>query len=324
MTGRLSPTASREHIMPAGRWHGRAPLVLMINDQEWSTRSLETILGPNGYAILRAYTGRLGLERARKAQPDMILLDESLPDMSGLELCLALRDDPSTRPGTPLIMTTSGRPTRQQRLAALRAGAWDFMGHPLDAEELILRLDTYVGSKLAADRAWEEGLLDRLTGLYNLQGLARRARELGSQATRRHDPLACVVFRIELPEEALDDDGTLEESAARLAGLLRDSGRASDAVGRVGNFEFAVYAPGTNSDGAARLAERIGDALSEKDVLQNGSSLRVGYHGVEDFEAAHVEPLDLMIHATDALRKGRRESGPTEWLHQFQSNAVRS
>ena len=44
-----------------------SPLVLIANDQEWSARSLESILGPNGYAVIRAYTGQQALERARAA-----------------------------------------------------------------------------------------------------------------------------------------------------------------------------------------------------------------------------------------------------------------
>jgi CheY-like chemotaxis protein len=52
-----------------------APLVLIANDQEWSARSLESILGPNGYAVVRAYTGQQALERARTSQPDIIILD---------------------------------------------------------------------------------------------------------------------------------------------------------------------------------------------------------------------------------------------------------
>ena len=43
----------------------RPPLVLIVSNQEWSSRSLETILAPNGYAVLRAYTGASAMARAR-------------------------------------------------------------------------------------------------------------------------------------------------------------------------------------------------------------------------------------------------------------------
>ena len=57
------------------------PLVLIANDQEWSARSLESILGPNGYSVIRAYTGQQALDRARTAHPDLIILDAQMPDM---------------------------------------------------------------------------------------------------------------------------------------------------------------------------------------------------------------------------------------------------
>src|SRR5215218_5777770 len=72
----------------------RPPLVLVANDQEWSARSLESILGPNGYAVLRAYTGRQALDLAKTTQPDIVILDSKMSDMTGIELCALLREDP--------------------------------------------------------------------------------------------------------------------------------------------------------------------------------------------------------------------------------------
>ena len=63
-----------------------APLVLIANDQEWSARSLESILGPSGYSVVRAYTGQQALERARTSQPDLIILDAQMPDMHGFDV----------------------------------------------------------------------------------------------------------------------------------------------------------------------------------------------------------------------------------------------
>src|ERR671933_425010 len=68
----------------------RPPLVLIANDQEWSARSLESILGPHGYAVLRAYTGRQAMELARSAQPDAVILEAGMPDIAGTEICRIL------------------------------------------------------------------------------------------------------------------------------------------------------------------------------------------------------------------------------------------
>src|ERR1700677_1632141 len=66
------------------------PLVLIATDQEWAARSLETLLGPNGYAVLRAYNGRQAVELARSAQPDVVIIDLRLGEGDGLDVCRAL------------------------------------------------------------------------------------------------------------------------------------------------------------------------------------------------------------------------------------------
>src|SRR4030095_12590703 len=100
-----------------------APLVLIANDQEWSARSLESILGPHGYAVVPAYTGQHALERARTSQPDIIILAAQMPDMHGFEVCRSLRSDPRFSSTTPIVITTSGPSGRTQRLAGSPAGA---------------------------------------------------------------------------------------------------------------------------------------------------------------------------------------------------------
>jgi len=125
----------------------RAPLVLVANDQEWALRSLESILQPQGYEVLRAYTGQQAIERARLGRPDVIILDSEMPDMGGVEVCRVLRADPRVGRSTPIILTTAGTSGRVQRLEAFRAGAWEFLGQPLDAEALLLKLEAYVAAR---------------------------------------------------------------------------------------------------------------------------------------------------------------------------------
>ena len=294
----------------------RPPLVLIANSQEWSARSLESILGPNGYAVLRAYTGKQALERAQSAQPDLVILDANLPDMDGMAVCNALRGDAALNPSTPVLVTTSSHPTRQQRLAALRSGAWEFLGHPIDAEELVLKLDAYVKAKFDADRAREESLLDHLTGLYNVRGLARRAREIGSDAFRHHEALACVVFA----PDVNPDDRIVEEAVRRLAQVLKRAGRVSDAIGRLGQTEFAIIAPATDAIGAVKLAERLSREIESAAAAEAvpDAKTRAGYYAVTDFREAAIEPVDMLVRATTALRMSKAE-GVEERIRAFET-----
>lgn len=309
--------------MPDRTPRNHPPLVVIANSQEWHTRSLESILGPHGYAVLRAYTGKQALERCRSARPDIIILDTDLPDVDGLDVCRTLREDPQISPSTPILVTSPGHPSRQKRLAALRAGAWDFLGSALDGEELPLRLDAYVRAKFDADRAREESLLDQLTGLYNVRGLARRARELGSQAFRHQEPFACVVFS-PIVDDAEDEplaEAAIAAAVERLAKALRESGRVSDAIGRLGPTEFAVIAQGTDASGAVRLAERLAQALESGGA--NGPPqmpkmrMAAGYDAVANYHDAPIEPSDMLVRATMAMRLSRADANG-QWIRQFE------
>ena len=307
-----------------------APLVLIANDQEWSARSLESILGPNGFAVVRAYTGQQALERARTSQPDLIILDAQMPDMHGFEVCRSLRSDPRFSATTPIVITTSGPSGRTQRLEAYRAGAWEFLGQPLDGEALLLKLNTFLQSKREVDALREENLLDPGSGLYNMRGLSRRAREIGAEAFRRRDPVACVVFAPDI-EESNEETPEPEDEARRMSDqvalLFRQSGRASDAIGRLGVSEYGVIAPATGPDAAVRLARRLGGAIESSPIPVRGGErtlrLRAGYCAVPDFAESSVDAVELLLRATSALRDLRREGQAGERIRAFEQVPTR-
>jgi diguanylate cyclase (GGDEF)-like protein len=285
-----------------------APLVLIANDQEWSARSIESILGPNGYAVVRAYTGAQAIERARSSQPDILILDAQMPDMHGFEVCRALRADPRFSVTTPIVITTSGPSGRTQRLEAYRAGAWEFLGQPLDGEALLLKLATFLQSKQQVDVLREENLLDSGTGLYNMRGLARRAREIGADALRRREALACVVFAPDEDEDT-EPEGLTDEllrMSDQVGSVFRQFGRGSDAIGRLGPTEFGVIAPATSADGAVRLVNRLGAAVEATRIPVRGGEramrVRAGYCAVSDFAESAVDATELLLRATTALR----------------------
>jgi len=303
----------------------RPPVVLIIDDQEWSTRSLESVLAPNGYAVTRAYNMAKGLERARAQPPDLVFVSLSLPDGDGVSVCRGLRSSVEFSDSIPILIISPERPTRDQRLAALEAGAWEFVSYPIDAHELLLRLDAYVRAKFETDQARERCLVDEPTGLYNLRGLERRARELRSLAYRDKQALACVVMAPVVPDtdreapEAPLDEAAINELIRRIGTALRELGRISDAIGRLGQSEFAILAPSTDATGAAKLAARLADAIREPEDDSAGLpelTLRAGYDAVTNVRDTPVEARDLLLHATIALRKAR-SNGRNGWIQAF-------
>jgi diguanylate cyclase (GGDEF)-like protein len=222
------------------------------------------------------------------------------------------------------VITTSGPSGRTQRLEAYRAGAWEFLGQPLDGEALLLKLNTFLQCKREVDGLREENLLDPGTGLYNMRGLSRRAREIGAEAFRRRDPIACVVFA---PDADEDDTEPQEDEEARrmsdqVAVLFRQAGRASDAIGRLGQSEYGVIAPATGPDAAIRMVRRLGGVIESSPIPVRGGEktlrLRAGYCAVADFAESSVDAVELLLRATTALRDLKREGQKGDRIRAFE------
>jgi len=282
----------------------RAPVALLADEGD-RTRRLAGLLEEAGYLVLREGSGQRALECVRANQPDVIIIASDLPDIPGIELCRTLHGDVRLRPTSPPTFLAFAQPaTAQDRVAALRAGASECVTLPLDSEEVVLKADAHVHTKRDADRERAQGLLDPSTGLYNQQGLARRARELGSQAFREHGPLACIVLAIDPGPEDVGRGDELANTVRRGVHALQAGARRSDVIGRLGPTEFAVLAPGTNAVGARLLAKRLAESLNG-----GGLHVRLSYEAVANVGYTPIEPVELLVRAAAAVRTGRVVAG---------------
>ncbi len=296
------------------------PLVLLVDDQEWTSRSIESILRPKGHVVLKAYTGQQALELVTKVNPDVVIVDLHLPDIDGIDVLRRLRESPTIQPTTPLLMITASAVGKAERLEALGAGAWDILTHPVDPNELVLRMETFVRAKQESDRTREEGLTDPGTGFYNVRGILKRAKEIGADAVRFERPMACIALGPHLLGTSSDPDrpaagaeALIEGLARRIASALRSTTRISDTIGRLGPGEFVIVAPGTDEQGALRLADRILEAAEQHARAQGATPsdleelrlLRAGFCAVRGAEP--TTPEDLLLKATMALRRAQAD-----------------
>lgn len=88
--------------------------ILVVDDDEISRYLLKGILGGTGYRLLEARGGNEGLRMARESKPDLVILDLSMPDLSGFEVLEALKIDPGTQ-HIPVVIYTSQRLESQER-----------------------------------------------------------------------------------------------------------------------------------------------------------------------------------------------------------------
>ncbi|HTT69381.1 MAG TPA: response regulator [Gemmatimonadales bacterium] len=112
-----------------------APTVLVIEDEAQMRRFLKASLEAHDYRLVEAVTAREGLAQAAGRNPDVILLDLGLPDMDGIELTRRVREWSRV----PVIVI-SARGREQDKIAALDAGADDYLTKPFGLGELLARL----------------------------------------------------------------------------------------------------------------------------------------------------------------------------------------
>ena len=277
--------------------------ILVANDQEWTGRSLESVLVSEGHRVIRAYTGLQAIGKALAVDPDVIFLDVQLPDISGLEVCRRLRRELTLQAAVPIFLTTAGQSGRQERLEALRAGAWEFYSQPFDSELMIAKLRSFLAAKAVADTFRRVAGVDPDTGLYNESGLSMRAGEFGSEAARFRRPAAVVALK---SDSVGADAATADQSWCRLVSLVKSGARSSDIVGRQAPGEVLVVAE-AGTEGARHLVDRIVHRFQDASTNGDRGALRIGYCGVDDLGA--IGKIDALIgSAREALRAATAES----------------
>jgi len=111
------------------------PLILIVDDEAQILRALKTILTANRFRVVSAKTGEEGIALAVTQEPDLIILDLTLPDIDGIQICENIREWSRV----PIIVL-SVREGEKDKVAALDKGADDYLVKPFGIEELLARI----------------------------------------------------------------------------------------------------------------------------------------------------------------------------------------
>ena len=112
--------------------------ILVVDDEADVLELISYNLGHAGFSVTTAADGADGIAKAKRLLPSLILLDVMLPEVNGLEVCKALRKEPSTA-GIPIIMLTA-KAAEIDRVLGLELGADDYVTKPFSPRELVLRI----------------------------------------------------------------------------------------------------------------------------------------------------------------------------------------
>ena len=133
--------------------------ILLIDDDRMITSPLRRTLEQNRYTVLVADNGRIGLETALKAKPDVVVLDVMMPEMDGWAVCRQLRQ----QSGVPILMLTA-LGEEVDRILGLELGADDYLVKPFSSRELMARIKAML-RRVAIERAETERSIIELGNL---------------------------------------------------------------------------------------------------------------------------------------------------------------
>ncbi|MGW8375971.1 response regulator transcription factor [Streptomyces sp. ODS28] len=142
--------------------------VLVVDDDAAILRSLRRGLRLNRFSVEVAACGMRALEEVRRRRVDAVVLDVSLPDVSGIEVCRTLRDEADDVP----VLMLSALDETADRIAGLQAGGDDYLVKPFALQELVLRLNA-----LLRRRPAEAGQQDARAAAVRAGGLTLRPAE---------------------------------------------------------------------------------------------------------------------------------------------------
>ncbi|MEX0787520.1 MAG: ATP-binding protein [Anaerolineales bacterium] len=150
-------------------------LILIAEDSPEIRRFLEeAVLRPAGYQVRSVGDGLSALTLARELQPDLVITDQHMPSLTGIELIRKLRSDPPTIPA--ILITSEG--SEALAVEAMRAGALDYLTKPFEAEHMLAA----VGRALAEGRRWQALVVAQTDSQEGARRLERRLKELETLA----------------------------------------------------------------------------------------------------------------------------------------------
>lgn len=239
--------------------------ILIADDNRLQRSVLEANLKTAGYEVVSAENGREALEIFRKGYYPIVMTDWIMPEMSGLELCRAIRDDDSGRYTYIIILTSLD--SKNDIIAGLEAGADEYLVKPAHQAELVSRLKTakrILNLEFSQQRYIETiknlSLVDPVSGVFSRRYMDERIQQEIKRAYRYERSLSVILVGINMFEQIVVTHGhfagdvILKNCAESLIESVR---KDVDWVARYGQDSFAVIMPETDSAGAMIVAKRL-------------------------------------------------------------------
>jgi two-component system cell cycle response regulator len=318
LRNRANTTVALGMIAPfatPGAEDGRRGRLLVVDDRKNSSDRLAEALAPH-HAVAVEPNAQEAMFKAAEDNVDVIIVSLGLTSYDPLRLCSQIRALERTR-NLPILVIADPE-DRQRVLRGLELGINDWLGRPVDRNELLARVRTQLRQKRYADSLREKvqqsielALFDPLTGLNNRRFLESHLPTMIDNARVRRSPLTLMILDIDHFKRVNDTfghdagDEVLKAFADRLRGIIR----GGDLLCRLGGEEFVIVMPGVNIAAATRIAERARLAIEEEAFLVSKAtrSLNVTTSIGLAEQRDHTDSHELYHRADQALYRSKAE-----------------
>ena len=254
--------------------------ILIVDDDTTNIQVLQNYLSLENYWFKSATNGIQALEILETEVFDLVLLDIMMPRMSGYEVLKRIREK-HTIYELPVLMLTAGKRNRDI-ITAFQSGANDYLTKPIDRQALMVRIRTQLSLGHAVANAIKNASLantDELTGLYNRRFMISAGNRALKKAQMLNRPLSVVMLDIDLFKEVNDHYGHAEGDRVlqHLAEIITSNIREIDVGARYGGEEFVIVLPGTTSEGAGKVAEKIRHLVEQSQVKSSYNNKIIQY-----------------------------------------------
>ncbi|MGV8917946.1 MAG: EAL domain-containing protein [Pseudomonas sp.] len=281
---------------------GVQPVLLIVDDQVIDLKTLSTAVRDLAQIHI-ARSGHEALEIARQCRPDVVLLDIEMPDMSGFEVCRALKSDPETSDAA--VIFVSAHTHTDNELRALEYGGVDFIQKPLNIPIARAHIKAHLTLRNEAKRLARH---DALTGLPNRILMHELTEQTLHKTRQNHEQVAMLLLDLHNFKIINDSMGhavgdlVLREVASRLSRSLRPM----DAVSRQGGDEFILLLPEViGFDVVVDFAERTLATVALPLLIQGNRYDLSASIGISLFPEDSSDVESLYRHAESAMYQAK-------------------
>jgi two-component system, cell cycle response regulator len=294
--------------------------VLLVDDEPVSRRVVQFLLEKEGYVTETASNGEEALAKILTGRFHILLTDWQMPKMDGLALCRHVRE--ANLPGYVYTLILTANSSEQAVVAALEAGADDFLHKPPNKHELLARVMS--GARIvrleqslreANEKIQKLSLTDPLCGTFNRKYLNEQLVLEMERAKRYSRPLSLIVADLDHFKRVNDEFGHLigDDVLRHFGSLCMTSMRVNDWVARYGGEEFVIVLPETPLGEASCYAERLRLRVASVAAATSSGAVSItASFGVAEFSAVSGDKTDSgenLLRAADAALYESKRAG---------------